>query len=157
MATSDFPAYIAAEVEHGSEVQEFTPSATAGETAAKAGELMYYDVSDYKIKRCGADPSLIAGICEGASEAWKVLNPNGKIPLRLLKPNAVVAMCSSVALTEAHVGVAYGIVRLASGNWGIDTTDTSATRVIIKKLDTVKNIGFVSFLAGSLQYDAIAS
>lgn len=154
---SDFPLCIAAYIDEGSEVQEFTPSQTAGETAAKAGELVYVDVADQLAKRCGADPSLIAGICEGSSEAMRVITPNGKIPIRLLKPAALVRMCSATTLSAANEGVAYGIARLASGNWGVDTTDTSATRVVVKRVDTVANAAFVSFLAGSLQFDAIAS
>lgn len=154
---SDFPAHVTAEYEHGTEVQEFTPSQTAGEVSAKAGELMYYDTADQKIKRCGADPSLIAGICEGSSEAWRVLTPNGKIPLRLIKTNALVRMCSSTTPAETHVGQTYGVERLASGNWAVDITDTGNARVIVKGVDIAKGVFFVSFIAANLQFDAIAS
>lgn len=154
---SDFPAHVAAEYSHGTEVMEFTPSQTAGEVSAKAGELMYYDTSDQKIKRCGADPSLIAGICEGTSESWRTITPNGKIPLRLLKTNALVRMCSATTPAETHVGVLYGVERLASGNWAVDITDTSNTRVLVKSVDIAKGIFFVTFIAANLQFDAIAS
>lgn len=154
---SDFPAHVAAEYEHGTEVQEFTPSATAGEVSAKAGELMYYDTADQLMKRCGADPALIAGICEGASETWKTLTPNGKVPLRLLKPNALVRMCSATTPAETHVGVLYGIARLASGNWAVDIGDTSNTRVIVKRVDIANGVFYVNFVAANLQFDAIAS
>lgn len=156
---SDFPAYVAAEYEHGTEVHEFTPSQTAGETAAASGELMYYDTSDQKIKRCGADPALIAGISEVTSEEARVLTPNGKIPLRLLKPNALVGMCSATTPAETHIGVAtgYGVVRLSSGNWAVDIGDTSNPRVMVKKIDINKGIFFVNFLAANLQFDAVAS
>lgn len=152
---SDFPAYIAAEVEHGSEVLEFTPDNTSNPFVP--GSLVYYDTADQKAKLCGADPSLIAGISEVDSTEADDLTPNGKVPLRCLKPNALVAMCCGTTLAEANVGVAYGVVKLSSGNWAIDTSDTSATRVVVKKIDTDKNIGFVSFLAANLQFDAIAS
>lgn len=156
---SDFPAYVCAEYEHATEVHEFVPSQTAGETAAKAGEFMYYDTADQKIKRCGADPALIAGISEVASEAARVLTPNGKVPLRLLKPNALIAMCSATTPAETHVAVAtgYGIVRLSSGNWAVDISDTSNPRVFVKKVDIAKGIFFCSPMAANLQFDAIAS
>jgi hypothetical protein len=156
---SDFPAHVCAEYEHGTEVQEYVPSQTAGETAAKPGELMYYDTADQKIKRCGADPALIAGISEVASEAARVLTPNGKIPLRLLKTNALVRMCSATTPAETHVAVAtgYGLVRLSSGNWAVDTTDVANPRVFVKRVDITNGIFFVTFIAANLQFDAIAS
>lgn len=156
---SDFPAYVAAEYEHGTEVHEFVPSQTAGETAAASGEFVYYDPADQKIKRCGADPALIAGISEVSSEAARVLTPNGKIPIRLLKPNALVALCSATTPAEAHIAVAtgYGIARLSSGNWALDTGDVANPRCFVKKIDIAKGIFFVSFIAANLQFDAIAS
>jgi len=154
---SDFPCNVVAEIQHGSEVLEFVPSQTAGEVAAKPGELMFYDTADQKIKRCGADPALIGGICEGTSELWRVLTPNGKIPLRLLKPNVVVRMCSATTPAETHVGVLYGIARLSSGNWAVDVGDTSNTRVIVKGVDIGTGAFFVNFVAANLQFDAIAS
>lgn len=154
---SDFAATVVENIEIASEVQEYTPSAAAGEIAARPGELMYFDTADQLLKRCGADPSLIAGISEVVSESAKVLTPNGKIPFRLLKPMAGVRMCSATTLSEANVGVAYGIARLASGAWGVDTTDTSNTRVIVYRVDVGTNAAYVHFLAGNLQFDAIVS
>jgi hypothetical protein len=154
---SDFPACVTAEVEHGSEVLEFVPSQVAGETAAKAGELVYYDTATQTSKRCGADPSLIAGISEVASESARVLTPDGKVPLRCLKPNATVRMCSATTPAETHVGVLYGVVRLSSGNWAVDISDTSNTRVLVVKVDIPAGAFFVKFVAANLQYDAIAS
>lgn len=154
---SDFPACVTAEVEHGSEVLEFIPSQTGGETLAKAGELWYYDTADQKVKRCGADPSLIGGISEVSSEAARVITPDGKIPVRALKSNGLVRMCSATTPAETHVGVLYGIARLASGNWSVDTGDTSNTRVIVKKVDIPNGVFYVSFVATNLQFDAVAS
>jgi len=155
---SDFAATVTAYVENGSEVQDFVPSQTAGETAAAPGELMYLDTATGTIKRCGADPSLIAGVSEVVSEDARVLTPDGRIPLRLLKPNALVRMCSATTPVRAtHEGVAYGIVRLSSGHWAVDVSDTSNTRVVVKKVVPATGEWFVSFLAASLQFDAIAS
>ena len=156
---SDFPLTVTAEIEHGSEVHEFVPSQTAGETAAKPGELMYIDTAASNVaKRCGADPGLIAGVAEVASEAARVLTPDGRIPIRLLKPNALVRMCSATTPVQAtHVGNGYGIARLASGNWALDISDTSNIRAIVKKVDEAAGAFFVSFIAANLQFDAIAS
>lgn len=153
---SDFPAHVCENIEQ-SQVDEYTPSATAGEVAAKAGELVYFDVADQLVKRCGADPALIMGIAELVSESAKVLTPNGKVPIRKLRPSVGVRMCSATTLSEANVGVAYGIARLSSGNWGVDTTDTSNTRLVVYRVDTGLNAAFVHFTAANLQFDAIAS
>lgn len=155
--SSSFPASVAEEIDIGTQVNEYTPSATAGETAAKAGELMYFDTADQKIKRCGADPSLIAGICEGSSEDWKVLTPNGKIPLRQLTEKAGVKLAGSGTPAETDVGVKYGIVRDASGNWCIDTSDTVNTRVIVYRVDPANGAWYVRFLAANLQFNGIVS
>jgi hypothetical protein len=153
---SSFPATITEDIE-ASSVQEYAVSVTSGETAAASGELMYFDTSTQTLKRCGADPSLIAGIAEGASATWRLLTPNNKIPLRTLSPRCGVRMCSSTTLSEANVGVAYGIVRDANGFWAVDTTDTSNTRVFVYRVDTGANAAFVRFVAANLQFDAIAS
>lgn len=157
---SDFPAHVCAGHEHGSEVHEYAVSVTAGETAAKAGELMYFDTSTQTIKRCGADPALIAGIFEaGNSDVARLLTPNNKVPLRLLNPNALVRMCSATTPSEAHVAVStgYGIARLSNGNWAVDIGDTSNGRVWVTKVDIPNGVFYVHFLAANLQFDAVAS
>lgn len=155
---SDFAATATANIEFGSEVQEFTPSQTAGEVAAAVGELMYLDTADGKIKRCGADPALIAGLAELVSEDARVLTPNGKVPLRLIKPSLLVRMCSATTPVYAtHVGNGYGIARLASGHWAVDVGDTSNKRVEVVKVIESTGEWFVHFTATNLQFDAIAS
>jgi hypothetical protein len=84
---SDFPCHVTEGIEDG-DVQEFAVSTTAGETAAAAGELMYYDTATQTIKRCGADPALIAGIATGPSATARLLTPNNKIPLQLLNASS---------------------------------------------------------------------
>jgi hypothetical protein len=66
-------------------------------------------------------------------------------------------MCSATTPAETHVGVAYGIARLSSGNWAVDTGDTSATRLIVYRVDIATGAFFVRFTAANLQLDAIAS
>jgi hypothetical protein len=152
---SDFPATVTEGIEF-SEVQEFIPSQTAGETAAKSGELVFYDTADQKSKRCGANPSLIAGISEVESEKARVLTPNGKVPVRLLHPRCGVRMCSATTPAETHVGNTYDIARLSSGNWALVAT-TSNPRVTVYRVDINTGAFFVHFIAANLQLDAIAS
>ena len=156
---SDFPCHIAQNIDDGSEVQEFTPSQTAGETAAKAGELVYYDTATQTVKRCGADPALILGIAEVSSEAARVLTPNGKIPIRILKPGAIVRMCSATTPAETHVLVltGYGVARLTSGNWALDISDTANARCQVVRVDIPNGSFYVRFWATNLQADTIAS
>jgi hypothetical protein len=155
---SDFPCHVTAYVETGSEVLDFLVSTTGGETAAKAGELMYFDTSTQTLKRCGADPALILGISEVASDFARTITPDNRIPIRVLKPEALVRMCSATTPAETHLLVAgFGIVRLASGNWAVDTSDTSNIRVQVKRIDIAAGAFFVNFTAANLQGDAIAS
>jgi hypothetical protein len=157
MAT-DFPAYVAKNYESDTQVFEYTPSQTAGETMAKAGELVYYDTADAKVKRCGADPALILGIAEVVSEDARVLTPNGKIPIRVLMPGAVLGLCSATTPVEVtHRGNDYGIVRLASGNWAIDISETTNKRVHVIDVDVTRGIFFCKPMAANLQSDAVAS
>jgi hypothetical protein len=155
---SSFPLRVVASVEDGTHVLPFPVSSVAGEVAAKAGELMFYDaVTDLQLERCGADPALILGVCEGSSEAMKVLTADGRIPLRVLTPKALVEMCSTTVPAQAHIGVLYGIARDANGNWAVDIGDTSNTRVIVVEIDIGRGAFYVHFIAANLQGDAIAS
>lgn len=155
--SSTFPANVVEQIDIGTTVDEYTPSATAGETAQKAGELVYFDTATQLIKRCGADPTLIAGFVEGSSEDWKVLTPNGKIPVRKLTEKAGVKLGGAGTPAETDVGVKYGIVRDANGNWLIDTTDTVNTRVIVYRVDIPNGAWYVRFLAANLQFNGIVS
>jgi hypothetical protein len=158
MAAKSFPCHVAAEYEAHTEVHEFPVSTVAGEKAAKAGELMFYDTADQRLERCGADPALILGIFEaGDSDVARQLTPDNLVPLRCLKPGALVRMGSAVEPAQSHIGNSYGIVRDADGNWLVDTTDAVNTRVIVKKIDVDSGSFFVSFIAANLQFDAIAS
>lgn len=157
---SSFPLRVCASVEDGTHVIPFPVSSVAGEVAAKSGELMVYDVAaDLRLERCGANPALILGVCEGSSEAMRVLTLDGQIPLRILTPRALVLMCSAVTLTQAHIGVASGvdIVRDANGNWACNPASVANARFFIIEIDTAINGAYGHFIAANLQGDAIAS
>lgn len=155
MAQPTFPARVAYGYEH-TVVEEYTPSATAGETLA-VGELA--TLAANVVKRCGADPASIIGISEVDSEKAKTLTPNGKIPIRVLTENATVIMGSDTVPVEAtHLNVAYGIVRDGTtGFWKVDTSDTTNTRVTVVRLNVDEGLWYVKFLAANLADSGIVS
>lgn len=155
---SDFPAYAAREIERCSSVEEFTPGTAASEPS-KVGSLVFYDITDATMDLCGADPALIAGIAEHDSVKGAAITLNGKVPYRLLRSGCIVAMCCATTYVEAtHRGNSYGVVMLTSGNWAVDISDTSNTRVLVVGGDPDNgNIFYVTFIAANLQFDAIAS
>lgn len=143
---SDFAVRVASGFEF-TRAAEYTPSQVAGETFIP-GDFVAWDSSNDWVERAGADPTLVYGLSEVNSEAARVLTENGKVPIRKLFPGVLLAMCSATTYSEAtHRGVEYGIVRLSSGHWAVDTTDTSAVRVIVEDGDSVNNIWYVRPLA----------
>lgn len=155
MAQPTFPARVAYGYEH-TVVEEYTPSATAGETMA-VGELC--TLAAGVVKRCGADPASIIGISEVDSEKAKGLTQNGKVPIRVLTENATVIMGSDTVPVEAtHLNVAYGIVRDGTtGFWKVDTSDTTNTRVTVVRLNVAEGLWYVKFLAANLADSGIVS
>jgi hypothetical protein len=159
MAT-DFPA-VAVYQSNGVEplVQEFAMLST---DTSIPGELVYFDTADNNVKECGADPANILGLVLGPGPASTRLqkplpyNPNVQ-PVAVLTPDTVVAMCSATTPSLAHVARAYGVAKLSSGNWAVDTTDAVNTRVVVIRVDIPNGIFYVKFLAANLQLDAVAS
>ena len=143
-----------------SEVLYFTPD--AAETIV-VHDLVYVDTADVtggNLKRCGADPTLILG---RALSRYPALEPTGdlyegRLPVEVISPAEIFGMCSATTPIRAtHVGNSYGIVRLASGSWAVDTTEAVNTRVLVVSVDEDNGIFWVRFLAANLQGDAIAS
>lgn len=128
------------------------------------GELVYWDTATQTLKVCGADPSLIAGVAMasaafGLGTQWPGNIYTGtSVPVALLNSNGLVFMSSTSTPASTNVGVAYGIAAV-SGTWQVDTGDTSNTRVVVVDIfNTPQQEGFlVKFLAGNLQFDAVAS
>lgn len=158
-----FPAYVTYGEDRGSEVEEFTPDGTE---TSKPGELVFYDTGAGTMKRCGADPALIAGIAEVDSEEAKKLTSDGKCPFRLLFPGAVVVFSSATTPVEAtHRGNEYGITRDATtGFWQLDIAKTGASarfvvrRVEIAGVDGASQDRFYCQLLGQYaQFDGVDS
>ena len=120
------------------------------------GDFIYFDTSTQTMKKCGADPSLIAAVSEVNSTDADDLTENGKVPYRALQTTDVLAMCSTSTPTAANVGVAYGIVN-TGGVWKVDFTDTSNTRVFVLDFDSGTETVYVRPMAANLQFDGIAS
>lgn len=147
---SRFPAYVASGHDH-SWVEEYVPSQVTAETL-KVGELAIWDAANDWIERSGADPAAgtIFGLCEVDSEAARVLTPNGRIPLRKLTSDIIIAMSSETQYVDAtHREVEYGITRNATtGHWQVDPAKTTTdARVKVVRGDVGTNTWFVRFLA----------
>lgn len=158
MATSNFPPCVAYNFD-GTTVDDYVPSTDA----IIPGSFVFFEVSSGTIKLCGADPALIAGIAEGglntggSPSGVLAIIASGKMPVRKLSGRAVVALsCGTKTLVETDVTVAYGIVN-NSGIWSLDTTDTTNTRVVVERIDTVTNTAYVRFLSANLQFDGVLS
>lgn len=157
---SDFPA-VAVYQSNGVEplLQEFAVLST---DASIPGELVFFDTGDNNVKECGADPANILGLILGPGPASARLQkplpyaPNTQV-VAVLSPDTVVAMCSATTPSLAHVTRAYGVAKLSSGNWAVDTGDTSNTRVTVIRVDIANGIFYVRFSAANLQLDAVAS
>lgn len=155
---SDFPAYVTYNEDQGSEVEEYTPGTAAGEQMV-VGDLAVWDDSNNWVERCGTDPALILGISEVDSEQARLLTTNGKIPIRVLKSNAVLCFSSATTPVEAtHLFQEYGITRNASGRWQVDVAKTGASaRVVVRRLDISEGRWYCTVLAEFLQADGIDS
>ena len=146
MPASNFPARVAHGYEHSFN-EEYVPSQVAAETLIP-GDFAVWDDTNNWIERGGADPTPIWGLCEVDSEAARVLTPNGKIPLRKLSSNVILAMASATAYVEAtHRGADFGVVRNAQGRWLVDTAETTNIRVNVVNGETVTNTWFCRPLA----------
>ena len=149
---SDFPAYVAYNHESYDSAGFKIDSANAG----KAGSLCFLNVADNEVEECGADPALILGLMTGPYTA-RTIYPGGRMPVIVLSDNVVVAMCSATTPSDAHLERSFGVVKLASGNWAVDTTEAVYTRLVVKKVDVNAGIFYCVFLPANLQGDAVVS
>lgn len=124
---SNFPAYVSKGHDLATQVQEFVPGEDTNEPFI-VGDLVYVDISDdAQVKRCGTNPTVIAGISEVVSEDAAALTENGKVPIRILTGADVRIHFSSATTPVAatHVGQSYGVTRNQNGNWQLDTSKTT--------------------------------
>lgn len=157
---SSFPAYIAQEIENGTSVQEYTPDTT---DIPVVGDLVFYDVATQTVKRCGANPTLIAGISEVNTtpsyrpNAAQYLTADGKVPIRTTTPRAIWAFSCATTLAETNVGEDYGVTRDGTtGFWQIDLAKSASNqRFRIIRVDTVNQIAYAVVLTANAQFGGI--
>lgn len=154
---SSFKAYFAKNI-RSAHVESFTPA--TGSDAFVAGDLVYYDTTTNTMKLCGADPALIAGLAEVDSTS-STISPDGKVPIRLLHSDDIIAMSSATDFATSNIGDSLDLEYQAAGKWRV-LTSTSAVRLIcrggVPAADSLDGaIWFVQFIAANLQFDAVAS
>lgn len=158
MAT-DFAPFVA--YNHG----DYTvPAVTvASANAGKAGSLCVWNTGTNALDECGADPAFILGLMTGPYTS-RLIYPAAKMPVICLTSDVVVGLCSATAPVEANLMKLFGVTKLASGNWSLDTTKSAGTeavpstaRVVVTRVDIPSGIFYVRFLAQFLQGDAIFS
>jgi len=151
---SSFPARISYGHDHTYNAS-FTPG-TSGD-AFIPGDLVAYDTSADTVKRCGTNPTSIAGIAEVTSGDAAVITPSGKVPVRILTGGGVVlALSSTTTPTEAMVGDSYGITRSAAGFWQLDTSKTTtSSRMKVVAVDIPTETFFCVPHANLLQFASL--
>ena len=137
-------------------------NAAAG-LSVNVGALVVLDAS-FNVAECGADPVSIAGVTEGeygtsTNPLYGTLGargfPPGKIVITAVQ-DEVVFHASYVGTLPAANGASYGVVKDADGDWKVDFTDTTATRVKLLQREWTQsplNVPrvLVSFLAANVQ------
>ena len=151
MAT-DFPAYVA----YNHEDYDVVPCKIDSANVGKAGTLCFLNTGDNEVEECGVDPALILGLMTGPFTS-RTIYPAQKMPVIVLSDNVVVAMCSATTPSDAHLNRPFGVVKLASGNWSVDTGEAVNTRLVVKKVDIPAGIFYCVFLPANLQGDAVVS
>lgn len=154
---SDFPPFVA----YNHEDYDVAAFKIDAANAGKAGSLCFLNTADNEIEECGADPALILGLMTGPYSA-RTIYAAQRMPVITLSDNVVIGMCSATTPADAHLERLFGVTKLASGNWSVDTTKNTGTeavpataRVKIVKVDVAAGIFYCKPLAQFLQGDAV--
>lgn len=149
---SDFPAFVAS----GHDEYLVTDFVIASGNAGKAGSFCVLNTGTNQIDECGADPALILGLMTGPYAA-RTIYANGRMPVIILTDRVLIGLCSATTPTDAHLTRDYGIVKLASGNWALDISETVNTRMHVVRYDATAGIFFCLALPANLQGDSVVS
>lgn len=133
----------------------------AAAQAFRQGALLLLDASG-NFAECGADPAAIAAVSlTGAGADTSIGSRFGVVefPPGVMKGEAVqdevVWRATYTGTLPAADGGSYGVVRLTGGDWVVDFTDTTATRVkLVGRLtNSPENVPevLVQFLAANVQ------
>lgn len=153
--SSLFPAYCARGIIEGSYVEEYTPATGTSEPFIPGDFVVVQTGESMEVERCGADPTLIAGISEVDSEKAKLITPNGRVPIRIITgASLVLGLSSATTFAYAtHVGNSYGITRASGGQWQLDTAKTTtSSRVKVIGGDASSNTFFCVMHQNILQF-----
>lgn len=163
MATQ-FPAFLA----HASGQNEpYNYEATFLSTDTSVpGDLVFFDTADNNVKKCGANPALILGICLGfAPTAAQVVANTIKaqpyrtnlVPVAVLQEDVIVGLSSATVPTRAFLGRNWDLVNTilttGAGNlsiWQLLNTQANA-RVRVIDIDITNGIFYVRFINANLQ------
>lgn len=148
----DVPMHRFTGLERGEMNQLFTPAVGA---TFLVNKLLVLNTGTQLVDECGADPAAILG--RSVSRADQAFLWNGRVPVEVIDSNVDYVMGVSDTVGLANTMKAYGVVKLASGNWVVDISETSATVCTIVHVDIVNQLVTVRFLASVLQADSIAS
>lgn len=97
---------------------------------------------------CGADPAAILGFAMHDAGA---LPNTDRMLVSVAMPDTTFFMEGTRAPLATDVGVKYGIAKDSDGIWIVDCTDTTATRVVVEKVDTTRNFFEVRVLNANRQ------
>jgi hypothetical protein len=160
---SQFPAFIA----HGNpqaegRVGQYTFLST---DTSQPGDLVFLDTADNNVKKCGANPALILGICLGyAPTAPQVAlgmkpqpYPANQMLVEILTGDVTVGLSSLVTPAVAYLLRSQDIanVTISTGAgirsfWQLLST-TGNTRVRVIDIDVTNGIFYVRFIDTNLQ------
>lgn len=165
MAGSSFPIFLA---HSAGQNEPYGYQATFLNTDTSVpGDLVFFDTADNNVKKCGANPALILGICQAFAPSAAQLTaqtmkvqpyPTNQVPVAVLQEDVIVGMsCNGFALTRAFLGRSWDIVNttLTTGAgalsiWQLANTQAN-TRVRVLDIDIVNTIAYVRFINANLQ------
>ena len=133
---------------------------------SQPGDLVFLDTADNNVKKCGASPALILGICLGYAPSATNITGGGmkvepyatnKVPVAVLTGDVTVSMSSTVTPALSFLARSQDIVNtiITSGAgirsfWQLAST-TAATRVRVIDMDITNGIFYVRFIDTFLQ------
>lgn len=155
MAGSDFKGHYYTGLERGPLHLPFTPDTDA---SFDIDDLVFYDPADDTIDECGADPANILGWAKQNVTAGVIevdLRADHKVLVEVISPDVEYGLPCNADLLDSHIGSYFGLVKLASGNWAVDLSDTTNDRVQIvgRGISAGANphIALVHFIEANLQ------
>lgn len=148
---SDFPIQYYTGVERGMMNELFAPA--SGQTFIQSA-LVVMDGSQ-TIVECATDAVSILGISK-AKAADKFLWQD-RVPVSVISTAVEYGMCVTGTLAASHVNTIVGVIKKASGNWGVDVAEVTLVAFHITKVDVLNQIAWGNFIAAACQFDAIVA